>query len=63
MTVVPLHPYERDLVDSEQLQKLLPKIRIERGGLVGFFPVSAPPASRPALLQGVNDVFGVGLYP
>ena len=53
-------PLEGDLVNLQQLQQLLPEIRVE-----GLFPGIAHPAllfpfGGPALLDGVHYIFGVG---
>ena len=45
----------------DQGQQLLPKIRVQRGLLVALDPPPLFPASGPPLLQGINDILGVGV--
>ena len=56
-----LDPVETDGVALAQREKPLPQVRVEGRLLVRLDPPTGPPALGPALLQGVNDVLGVGV--
>lgn len=58
---VALHPVVVELVAVHQLQQLLPQVGVQGGFLVAFHPAPLFPAPGPALLQGVDDILGVGV--
>ena len=46
---------------GDQGQQLLPQVHVQGGFFVAFDPALFLPAVHPALGQGVDDVFGVGV--
>ena len=54
-----LDPDKRDAVTLEELEQALPEIDVECRGFVALFPPVGTPGKRPALRNGVNEIFGV----
>ena len=58
---VALDPVEVHRVDLAQLQKPLPKVRVQGGFFVRLYPALGLPLFGPALFQSVDDIFGIGV--
>lgn len=61
VTGMALDPDEADIVQLQQIEQLFPKVGIERRLLGISLPAVGAPFFCPALLHGVDDVFGVGI--
>ena len=58
---VSFDPVVVNLVLHGEHQQFFPEIRVQSGLFIGLDPALFPPAPCPALFQGIDDIFGIGI--